>query len=94
MYILEKTHGNAKEINNSNPEIPADETLKELKRELNWPLSEWDDQLDRWARTFSLRQCDLKNLDNTEFLNEWPLLKDARAKDLVNHNDLNITYLF
>lgn len=75
---------NAKECNTTNSECPVDETLQQLKQELNWPLSEWSDQLDRWARTFSLRQRDLRNLSNAEFLIEWPLLKDARAADLVN----------
>lgn len=61
-----------------------DEHIKQLKQELFWPLQSWDNICDRWARTYSLRKEDIKNLDNFSFLKEWNVLKDARAIDLVS----------
>lgn len=62
----------------------VDETLSLcLKTSLQKDASNWDEVIDKWQKTFTFRKKDLSNYSNSNFLQEWPILKDSRAPFLV-----------
>ncbi|XP_036335974.1 uncharacterized protein LOC118746249 isoform X2 [Rhagoletis pomonella] len=63
------------ELNNS--------IISALKLSLSKESADWNEVLDKWAKTFSARQKDLKNLASSDFLKAWPKLADARAPELI-----------
>lgn len=64
--------------------MEVDETLSLcLKSTLQKDASNWDEVIDKWQKTFTLRKQDLATRSNSDFLQEWPMLKDSRAPFLV-----------
>ncbi|XP_037940459.1 uncharacterized protein LOC119673270 [Teleopsis dalmanni] len=55
-----------------------------LKNDLSKDTISWDEVLDKWRQTFTLRQSDLTTFTYVEFLSQWPKLKDKRAPELIN----------
>ncbi|XP_036334991.1 uncharacterized protein LOC118745592 isoform X1 [Rhagoletis pomonella] len=65
--------------------------LSGLKTELQRDCSNWDTVCDRWAKTFPLRRKELKELNNVDFLKQWPKLLDSRSVSLINI-DFDVLY--
>ncbi|XP_017492749.1 PREDICTED: uncharacterized protein LOC108380863 isoform X2 [Rhagoletis zephyria] len=62
-----------------------DESIEaSIKEELRRESSDWEVVLDRWDRSYNIRQRDLTLLSNYDFIKEWPKLKDARGPQLIN----------
>lgn len=60
--------------------------LSSLKTSLQRDFTDFNEVKDRWAKTFVLRQQELKKSSNknvVEFLRDWPLYSHTNAKDLV-----------
>ncbi|XP_036329684.1 uncharacterized protein LOC118741818 [Rhagoletis pomonella] len=62
-----------------------------LKASLSRSIADWNEVRDKWQKTFNLRQNDLKELTNIDFLQAWPKYSDSRAPDLIKL-DFNIMY--
>ncbi|XP_055855860.1 uncharacterized protein LOC129919065 [Episyrphus balteatus] len=66
-------------------ESEIDESMSlSLKNILKRDCNDWKETVDKWERTFSLRQTDAKKYSKPEFLMEWPLYNDARAPSLID----------
>ncbi|XP_054087036.1 uncharacterized protein LOC128921961 [Zeugodacus cucurbitae] len=57
--------------------VEVDETLSLcLKTSLQKDINNWDEVIDKWQKTFTFRKKNLAKLSNSDFLQEWPILKD------------------
>ncbi|XP_017464874.1 PREDICTED: uncharacterized protein LOC108358198 isoform X2 [Rhagoletis zephyria] len=61
-----------------------------LKASLSRSIADWNEVRDKWQKTFNLRQNDIKELTNIDFLQAWPKYSDSRAPDLIKL-DFNLT---
>ncbi|XP_067635581.1 uncharacterized protein [Eurosta solidaginis] len=57
--------------------------ISALKLSLSKENADWNEVLDKWAKTFAARQQDVKSLASVDFLKAWPKLADARAPELI-----------
>lgn len=65
-------------------EVEIDETIsKALKTCLRRENNNWEEICDKWTKTFQARQKDLKSIDQTQFLLDWPKFKHPKAPELV-----------
>ncbi|XP_067637305.1 uncharacterized protein [Eurosta solidaginis] len=76
-----------------NDEVPEiDVTIcRALKTSLSRSIADWNEVKDKWQKTFNLRQNDLKELTNIDFLQTWPKYTDSRAPELI-YLDFKIMY--
>ncbi|XP_070071409.1 uncharacterized protein [Drosophila takahashii] len=62
-----------------------------LKGYLNRSSSNWEEIKDKWQKTFTMRQNDLRQMEWEEFFKSWSKLSHARAPELISI-DFNIMY--
>ncbi|XP_055907744.1 uncharacterized protein LOC129942723 [Eupeodes corollae] len=73
-------------ITNETPfvEDEVDMSISEaMKTSLSRDSSDWNLVKEKWKKTFSLRQKELKLMSNDEFFKSWPKFCDARAPELI-----------